>query len=64
MYDGTTMKTSTGSVITDGNWHYVTATRNGTTGVSKIYVDGSLKESTTASFTARLFITNSKIGNW
>ena len=28
--------TSLGSVITDGNWHHVAATRNGTTGDSKI----------------------------
>ena len=27
-----------GSVITDGQWHYITATRNGTTGESKLYV--------------------------
>ncbi len=31
------------AVITDGNWHHVAATRNGTTGESKIYVDGVLK---------------------
>ena len=62
MYDGTTMKTTTGSVITDGNWHHVTATRNGTTGVSNIYVDGSLKESTTASFTANFSSPTAKLG--
>ena len=36
-----------GSVITDGKWHYVTATRNGSTGSLKIYVDGVLKASST-----------------
>ncbi len=40
-----------GSVITDGNWHHVAATRNGTTGDSKIYVDGILKGSSTQIFT-------------
>ena len=32
-----------GSVITDGNWHHVAATRNGTTGELKLFVDGILK---------------------
>ena len=34
-------------VITDDNWHHVVATRNGSTGDSKIYVDGILKGSAT-----------------
>ncbi|MFA5973301.1 MAG: LamG domain-containing protein, partial [Lentimicrobiaceae bacterium] len=31
--------------ILDGNWHHVAATRNGTTGESKIFVDGNLNSS-------------------
>ena len=38
---------SYGNVITDGNWHHVAATRNGTTGVSNLYVDGILKSTST-----------------
>ena len=33
-----------GSVITDGNWHHVAATRNGTTGDSKILCGWCLKK--------------------
>ena len=36
-----------GNVITDGNWHYVAATRNGTTGETNLYVDGILKSTST-----------------
>ena len=31
------------SVINDGNWHQVVATRNGTTGAMQLYVDGTLQ---------------------
>ena len=43
-----------GSAINDNQWHYVTATRNGTTGESKIYVDGSLKGTTVIPLTVDL----------
>ena len=39
------------SVITDGNWHYITVTRNGTSGDSKIYVDGTLNDAKKRMFT-------------
>ena len=45
--DGVNASTVYGNVITDGNWHHVAATRNGTTGVSNLYVDGILKSTST-----------------
>ena len=48
MLNGPVSFTTYGSIITDGNWHHVTATRNGSTGASKIYVDGILSGSRTA----------------
>ena len=50
MYSGGLTSTIYGSVITDGQWHYVTATRNGTTGESKLYVDGILTRNPTQFF--------------
>ena len=50
-----------GSAINDNQWHYVTATRNGTTGVSKIYVDGSLKGTTVIPLTVDLASATSKL---
>jgi|GEM_PF-2788568 len=41
-----------GPIITDGNWHHVTATRNGSTGSLRIYVDGVLRSSTTKFFSS------------
>ena len=41
------LQTVMASVITDGNWHHVAATRNGTTGDLNLYVDGILKGSAT-----------------
>ncbi len=40
-----------GSIVVDGTWHHVVATRNGTSGISNLYVDGTLKASTTQFFT-------------
>ena len=50
-----------GSVITDGKWHHIAATRNGTTGESKIYVDGILKETSTKLFTVDFSSPNSNL---
>ena len=50
MTDGTNITTVYGSVITDGNWHHVVATRNGTTGVSNLYVDGVFQATATQLF--------------
>jgi|GEM_PF-5427494 len=54
-----------GSVIVDGNWHHVVATRNGTSGVSNLYVDGNLQGSTTQLFTVNFSspTSNLEIGN-
>jgi len=37
--------------VIDGMWHHVVATRNGSSGVSRIFVDGDLDGETTYSFT-------------
>jgi hypothetical protein len=39
-----------GNIVTDGLWHYITATRSGTTGAAKIYVDGSLLQTDIKTF--------------
>ena len=51
MTGGGTTAAVYGGIITDGNWHHIAATRNGTTGELKIYVDGTLKASTIKQFT-------------
>jgi hypothetical protein len=51
MVNGSGNSTVYGNAVSDGQWHYVTATRNGTTGESKIYVDGSLRQTNVKTFT-------------
>ena len=65
MVGGGTVIVADGSIITDGQWHYITATRNGTTNNSKIYVDGSLQNTATKPFTVALSsaTSNLEIGN-
>jgi len=41
----TTIKSTTN--IADGSWHHLVATRNGTTGMMKIYIDGIMESSRT-----------------
>jgi hypothetical protein len=36
------------SNVNDGNWHHIAATRDGSTGSLKLYIDGSLQSSATA----------------
>ncbi len=49
------------NVITDGNWHYITVTRNGTSGDSKIYVDGAFKALNNKMFTVDFFSNTAKL---
>ncbi|MSY87077.1 MAG: hypothetical protein F2652_01700, partial [Actinobacteria bacterium] len=44
---GTTIKSTT--AVNDGAWHLVSATRNATTGLIKLYVDGTLQAQASAS---------------
>jgi len=48
--------------VNDGNWHHVAATRDATTGIFKLYVDGVLEASSTASTAARNVPTNMVLG--
>jgi len=50
MSAGNTDLVITGNVITDGQWHHVTATHNGVSGQAKLYVDGILRASATQIF--------------
>ena len=34
-----------GNIVTDNNWHHIAASRNGSTGEMKIFVDGVLNNS-------------------
>ena len=63
---GSTPSIIYGGSVTDGNWHHIVATRNGTSGMSKIYVDGILKGQTTATFTENFSspTANVQIGSW
>ena|GEM_PF-1112059 len=52
MSAGTESAVVYGSTITDGKWHHVAATRNASSGVLKLYVDGVLRSSATKHFTS------------
>jgi hypothetical protein len=41
------------TTINDGRWHHVAVTRNATTGLMQLYIDGVFEKSTTASTAAR-----------
>jgi hypothetical protein len=47
----------------DGNWHFITATRNAATGVVKLYLEGLEVASTTASTAARTAPTSIRMGS-
>ncbi|KAA3662839.1 MAG: hypothetical protein DWQ04_12380 [Chloroflexi bacterium] len=48
-------------IINDSNWHHITATYDGSSGVSTLHVDGSDTISTTQSFSGRFTPTNANI---
>ena len=48
--------------INDGNWHFVAATRNSTTGLMKLYLDGSLQASLTGPTGTRSATTGMRLG--
>jgi hypothetical protein len=50
-----------GPVITDGNWHYVAAARNGLSGLTSLYVDGVLRSSAAKKFTTNFYSNKSNL---
>ena len=52
-----------GNIVTDNNWHHIAASRNGSTGEMKIFVDGVLNNSKNKNFLHRLFISNGSSDN-
>ena len=52
------------TVVSDGNWHHIAVVRDGTTGVTDVYVDGVSEGSSTQAFTTGFASTSSLNIGW
>ncbi len=60
-WNGTPDTTCTGATITDGIWQHICIVKNGTADL-KVYINGILKFSSTATLSAKIFPTTYRIG--